>query len=115
MRYRKFVQFPVSPSQRKNKIIHLEQNAVIERARLLVMKRLASEYLGYDFNEKIQYDIFYNQSSNVYPWLKKELLQWHIRGQQDLERKKITLDKSVESSIEEGKATKTCKVCFKIL
>ena len=99
-------------SQRKNKIIHLEQNAPIKRARLLVMKRLASEYLSSDFNGKFQYDIFYKQSSNVYPWLKKELLRWHIRRQRDLEKKKITLEKSSESSIEEGKATNTSKVCF---
>ena len=105
----------LTQSQRKNKIIHLEQNAPIKRARLLVMKRLASEYLSSDFNGKFQYDIFYKQSSKVYPWLKKELLQWHIRRQQDLEKRKITLEKSAEPSIEEGKATKTCKVCFKIL
>ena len=102
-------------SQRKNKIIHLEQNAPIKRARLPVMKRLASEYLSSDFNGKFQYDIFYKQSSKVYPWLKKELLRWHIRRQRDLEKRKITLEKSAEPSIEEGKATKTCKVCFKIL
>ena len=61
----------LTQSQRKNKIIHLEQNAPIKRARLLVMKRLASEYLSSDFNGKFRYDIFYKQSSKVYPWLKK--------------------------------------------
>ena len=37
-------------SQRKNKIIHFEQNTPIKRARLQVMKRLASEYLTSDFD-----------------------------------------------------------------
>ena len=80
-------------SQRKNKIIHLAQNAAIKRARLLVMKRVASKYLSFDFNGKFQYEIFYKQSSNVYPWLKKELLRWHLKRQRDLEKKENYIEK----------------------
>ena len=78
------------------------------------MKRLASEYLSFNINGKLHYDTFYKQTKNVYPWLEKELLQWHIRRQQDINKKKITLEKAAASSTGEGKAVKTCKVCLHI-
>ena len=37
-----------------------------------------------------------------------------LEDNETLKKKKITLKKSAESSIEEGKLKKTCKVCFKI-
>ena len=30
---------------------------------------------------------------NIYPWLKKELLQWHIRRQRNVSKKKPTSEK----------------------
>ena len=101
-------------SQRKQKILDQEQNAPIKRARLLVMKRLASEYLSSDLNGKFQYDTFYKQSKKVYPWLKKELLRWHIRTQQDKKKGKATLEICEGSSMEKRKDTKACKVCLQI-
>ena len=71
-------------SQTKQKILELEQNTAIKRARLLVMKRLVSGNLSSDVNGTFHYDTFYKQNKNIYPWLKKELLQWHLRRQRDI-------------------------------
>ena len=94
-------------SQQKQRFLDLQQYAAIKQARLLVMKRLATEFLSSDMNGKFHYDAFYKQSKNVYPWLKKGLLQWHIRRQWEINKKQITLEKSISSFTEEGKATKT--------
>ena len=101
-------------SQQKQRFLELQQKTAIKRARLLVMKRLATEYLSSNVNGKFNYDTFCKQTNNVYPWLKKEVLRWHIRRQQEINNNKITLEKSTSPSTEEGKATKTYKVCLHI-
>ena len=102
-------------SQQKQRLLDLETNASIKRARLVVMKRLAKEFLSTDMNGKFHYDVFYKENKNVYPWLKKELLRWHIRRQREINKKKITMEKSISSLTEEGESTKACKVCLHIL
>ena len=71
----------LSRSQRKQKLIELEHNAPIKTTHLSVMKVLASEYLKSNNNGKLCFDKFYKEKRNIYPWLKKELLQWHSRNQ----------------------------------
>ena len=94
----------------------LETNAAIKRARLLVMKRLAKEFLSSDMNGKFHYEVLYKQNKNVYPWLKKELLRWHIRRQREISKKEVTMEKSISSLPEEEEATpEACKVCSLIL
>ena len=103
-------------SQQKQRLLDLKKNAAIKRARLLVMKRLAKEFLSSDMNGKFHYDAFYTQSKNVYPWLKKELLRWHIRRQREISKKEVTMEKSISSLPEEEEATpEACKVCSLIL
>ena len=103
-------------SQQKQRLLDLETNAAIKRARLVVMKRLAKEFLSTDMNGKFHYDVFYKQNKNVYPWLKKELLRWHIRRQREISKKKITIGKSISSlPVEEEATPEACKVCSLIL
>ena len=98
-------------SQQKQRLLDLETNAAIKRARLVVMKRLAKEFLSTDMNGKFHYDVFYKENKNVYPWLKKELLRWHNRRQREISKKKITIGKSISSLPEEEEATpEACKV-----
>ena len=97
-------------SQRKEKIQELENNAPIKRARLLVMKRLASEFLSHDVNERFRYNAFFTQKKDVYPWLKKEVLRWHIRREQDKNKKEIVSNNTAISSNGESTETNTCKV-----
>ena len=103
-------------SQQKQRLLDLKKNAAIKQARLLVMKRLAKEFLSTDMNGKFHYDAFYKQNKNVYPWLKKELLRWHIRRQREISKKEVTMEKSISSLPEEEEATpEACKVCSLIL
>ena len=66
-------------SGKKRKMIELESNAPIKKARLLFMKKLGSEYLNSQHNGKFWFNTFYEEQKIIYPWLKKEPLRWHIR------------------------------------
>ena len=101
-------------SQRKEKIQELENNAPIKRARLSVMKGLASEFLTHDVNDRFRYNAFFIQKKDVYPWLKKEVLRWHIRREQDKNKKEIVSTNTAISSNGESTETNTCKVCLPI-
>ena len=85
--------FYLSRSQRKQKLIELEHNAPIKTAHLLVMKGLALEYLKSNNNGKFSFDKFYKEKRNIYPWLKKELLQWHIRRLGNIYKNKPTSER----------------------
>ena len=43
--------------------------------------------------ENFDFENFYKEKRNIYPWLKKELLQWHIRRQRSISKKKLTSEK----------------------
>ena len=104
----------LTQSQRKEKIQELENNAPIKCARLLVMKGLASEFLSHDVNERFRYNTFLTQKKDVYPWLKKEVLRWHIRREQDKNKKEIVSTNTAISSNGESTETNTYKVSLPI-
>ena len=93
----------------------LKNNAPIKRARLLVMKGLASEFLSYDVNERFCYNTFFTQKKDVYPWLKKELLRWHIRREQDKNIKEIVPTNTAISSNEESTEINIYKVTLPLV
>ena len=61
----------------------------------------------------LQY-VLQTKEKGVYPWLKKEVLQWHIRRLQDINEKKIISTKQVIYSKGKSIDMETCKVCLHI-
>ena len=68
-------------SSLKRKKEELMSNAPVEKSRIEVMKALANKYKESKFNKDkfISFSEFYNVNKDIYPWLKKESLRWHIR------------------------------------
>ena len=69
-------------SSLKRKKEQLISNAPIKKARIQVMKALANKYKdSCKINkDKINsFTEFYKVNKDIYPWLRKESLRWHIR------------------------------------
>ena len=69
-------------SSLKRKKEELITNAPIKKARIQVMKALANKYKdSCKINkDKINnFTEFYKVNKDIYPWLRKESLRWHIR------------------------------------
>ena len=72
-------------NQRKRKVLELQTNAPVKKARVSKMKELAEMYKsgkGYDKNDNNNSNYFNNffmKQKVVYPWLTKESLRWHVR------------------------------------
>ena len=54
------------------------------------------------------------RKKDVYPWLKKEVLQWHIRREQDKNKNKIVSTNTAISCNGDSTETNTSKVCLPI-
>ena len=70
----------ITRSSLKRKKEELISNAPIKKARIQVMKQLATKFKESRINkDKVNFFTeFYNVQKNIYPWLKKESLRWHI-------------------------------------
>ena len=71
----------ITRSSLKRKKQELISNAPIKKARIQVMKELATKFKESNLNkDKVNnYTKFYKLQKDIYPWLKKESLRWHIR------------------------------------
>jgi len=69
-------------SSLKRKKEQLISNAPIKKARIEMMKQLATKFKKSKLNkDKVTYfNEFYKVQKDIYPWLKKESLRWHIRA-----------------------------------
>ena len=72
----------ITRSSLKRKKQELISNAPIKKARIQVMKELATKFKESNLNkDKVNnYTKFYKLQKDIYPWLKKESLRWHIRN-----------------------------------
>ena len=52
--------------------------------------------------------------NSTFPWLKKEVLRWHIRREPDKNKKEIVSTNTATYSNGESTETNTCKVCLPI-